>query len=222
MIWIIFATLGVLLAIAVMIYMLPEDSARSRKKKEKKEQAHLSPDLAKSTPEKDWKAIAERWERNNNALLGDVEKLKMQEKKLLKDFDQLKAQNKEMADKLALEKSWREKEQVNLEKLRHHDQDLKEQVIRTEKDLEKEHSNRLRLERDHQDIKVKYEALLEEKRAATTKAMSLETTVKQLTQEVKDLRRDNEELKKKREDIQWVAKSEFDELQKRYNELKGP
>ena len=36
----------------------------------------------------------------------------------------------------------------------------------------------------------------------------------QINKELKELRRTNGELKQKREDIQWVAKSEFDQLKK--------
>jgi len=48
----------------------------------------------------------------------------------------------------------------------------------------------------------------------STKAMSLETTVQQLSKETRELKRDNENLSRKREDIQWVAKSEFEEVKK--------
>jgi len=218
MFWIIIASFAVLVAVAIMIYMMPAESAKSRKKKER---AHPPADVVKPAPaDKDWKVIAQRWEKNNNALLADMEKMKLQEKKHLKDLEESKARHKEALDKLALEKGWREKEQVNLDKAKHHEKDLKEQVTRTEKDLEREHSERLRLERELQELKVKHEAASEEKRAAATKAMSLETTVNQMSAELKELRRENGELKKKREDIQWVAKSEFDDLRKQYDQLK--
>ncbi len=175
--------------------------------------------LYPKTPEKDWNAIAERWEKNNNGLLGDLEKIKMREKALLKECEENKAQNKELMDKLGLEKGWREKEQANSDKARQHEKDLKDQIIRTEKDLEREHSQRLSAERELQELKIKHDAAVEERRLLTTKSASLETTVSQLTAEIKKLRLDNDELKKKREDIQWVAKSEYDELVRKFKEL---
>ena len=217
MMWIILACFGVLLVVAYIVYTMPDGSGKKRRKREKKErEAALEP----AATERNWKEIAGRWEKNNNALLGDIEQSKMQEKKLLKDLEESKGRQTELMDKLSLEKGWREKEQANLDKAKAHEKDLKDQIIRTEKDLEHEHSLRLRAERELQEIKVKYEAVLEEKRAALTKTMSLETTVKQLTGDIKELRRSNEELKKKREDIQWVAKSEYDQLLKEYNKLK--
>ena len=125
MFWIIIASFVVLMTVAILIYMMPAETA---KKKTKKERAQLVPDPKLTQADKDWKAIAERWEKNNNALLGDLEKIKGQEKKFLKDLEGAKAQHKELVDKLALEKSWREKEQGNMEKSRLHEKELKDQI----------------------------------------------------------------------------------------------
>ncbi|MBI4309046.1 MAG: hypothetical protein HY591_01810 [Candidatus Omnitrophica bacterium] len=224
MFWVIILGFAVLMAIVIVIYMMPsetETKAKKKEKTEKEDRAQMIPDATRADgPHKDWEAIAKRWERNNNTLLAELEKIKIREKSVLKEIEEHKVRNKEALDKLTLERQWREKEQVNLDKARHHEKDLKGQVVRAEKDLEREHSNRLRLERELQELKIKHDVLSEAKRAAFTKAMSLETTVGQLSSEVKELKRQNEQLKKKREDVQWVAKSEFDELKKQYNELK--
>ena len=220
MFWIIMGAFATLMAIAIVIYLLPSDPAKP-KKKEKKERAQLLPDPVKPAQDKDWKAIAERWEKNNNALLGDVEKFKMQEKNTAKELEELKAKQKDLMDKLSLEKSWREKEQVNLDKARTHEKDLKGQAIRTEKELEREHSERLRIEREHQELKIKHESSVEEKRVLSVKAASQETTLKALEKELKELKAANAKLKEKREDVQWVAKSEHDALKKELERLKA-
>jgi len=211
MLWIIGAIVATLLIIVWIIYKLPTDAIQKRKKEKK---AVIVP----ATDEKDWKEIAARWEKKNNVLIGDVEKAGIQEKKLQKEIEAQKAQVKELMDKMALEKSWREKEQGNLEKSRTHEKDLKDQIAKTERDLEHEHSARLQLEREWQELKIKFESVQEEKRQATTNAASLSTTVKQLQIEVKDLTRANGELKQRREDVQWVAKSEYDELLRKFKE----
>ena len=219
MFWIIMGAFVTLMVIAIVIYLLPSDPAKP-KKKEKKERAALIPDPVKAAAEKDWKGIAERWEKHNNALLGDIEKLKMQEKKVSKELEEHKTKEKDLLDKLSLEKSWREKEQVNLDKSKHHEKDLKDQIIRTEKDLEREHSDRLRIEREHQELKIKHESAVEEKRVLSIKAASQETTLKAQEKELKEFKSENAKLKEKREDIQWVAKAEHDELKKELERLK--
>lgn len=217
MFWIIIWSFVVLMALAIVIYMLPSDPAvKAKRKKEKEKRPVLSPDPAVLDTGKDWKSIAERWEKNNQSLQGEIEKMKMDEKRAQQLVDERKSESKDLVEKLALEKSWREKEQETLEKFKHHEKDLKDQIYRTESDLEKEHSNRLRLERELQDIKIKLEGIVEEKRQLSIKASSQQTTLESNTKELRELKYENSQLKEKREDVQWVTKSEFDELKRSF------
>jgi len=213
MFWIIIFSFVVLIGLATAIYFLPSDPAvKAKRKREKKAAAMPEPEAVDNS--KDWKSIAERWEKHNQSLQGEIEKMKMDQKRGQQVVDGHKAEAKDLVEKLALEKSWREKEQETLEKFKHHEKGLKDQIYRTEGDLEKEHSNRLRLERDLQDIKIKHEQLVEEKRQLSIKASSQQTTLESNTREIRELKSENAQLKEKREDIQWVTKSEHDELKK--------
>jgi len=212
MFWIIISSFVVLIILAIAIYLLPEQTAKAKKKKEKK--AALMMEAAAVDTSKDWKAIAERWEKHNQSLQGAVEKMKIEQKGIQQHIDEHKSEIKGLVEKLALEKSWREKEQASLEKLKHHEKDFQAQILRTESELEKEHSNRLRLEREVQEIKIKYDQIVEEKRQLSIKAASQQTTIETTTVELKALKVENTQLKEKRADIQWVAKSEFDQLQR--------
>jgi len=209
MFWIIIFSFVVLMGLAIAIYLLPEQTAKAKKKKEKK--AMLMAAAVVDTS-KDWKAIAERWEKHNQSLQGAIEKMNMDQKNVQLQIDGHKAQIKDMGEKLALEKSWREKEQMSLEKLKAHEKDFQSQISRTESELEKEHSHRMRLEREYQELKIKHDQIVEEKRQLSVKAASQQTTLEAATQEIKALKSDNTQLKEKRADIQWVAKSEFDQL----------
>jgi chromosome segregation ATPase len=217
MFWIIIFSFAVLMVLAIVIYMLPAEAAvKVKKKKDKEKRPSLAPDAAMVDTSKDWKSIAERWERHNQSLAGEIEKMKMDQKRAQQLTDEKKAESKDLVEKLALEKSWREKEQETLEKFKHHEKDLKDQIFRTEGDLEKEHSNRLRLERELQEIKIKYEQILEERRQLSIKASSQQTTLESNVKEMRELKSENAQLKEKREDVQWVTKSEFDELKKAF------
>jgi len=223
MFWMIIMAFAVLMALAIMIYMLPSEAAvKAKKKKEKEKKPLLTPDPAAIDTSKDWKSIAERWEKHNQSLQGEIEKMKLDRKRARQVIDERNSEVKESVEKLALEKSWREKEQETLEKSKLHEKDLKDQIYRTESDLEKEHSNRLRLERELQDIKIKHEQVVEEKRLLSIKASSQQTTLESNSKELRELKSENAKLKEKREDIQWVAKSEFDELKKRLQQIEGP
>jgi len=218
MFWIIIYSFIVLVVLAVVIYLLPSDPVanKAKKKKEKERKAVVTPDPAAIDTSKDWKSIAERWEKHNQSLQGEIEKMKMDQKRAQQLTDEKKTEVKDLVEKLALEKSWREKEQQTIEKFKHHEKDFKDQIYRTEADLEKEHSNRLRVERELQDIKIKHEQILEEKRQLSVKAASQQATLEANSRELRDLKYENSQLKEKREDVQWVTKSEFDELKKAF------
>ena len=215
MFWIIIWSFIVLVGLAVVIYMLPADPVvKAKRKKEKEKKMVMAPDPDAIDKSKDWKAIAERWEKHNQSLLGEIEKMKMDQKRAQQLIDERKLEAKDLVEKLALEKSWREKEQETLEKYKLHEKDFKEQIYRTEADLEKEHSNRLRLERELQEIKIKHEQVVEEKRQLSIKASSQQTTLESNAREIRELKYANSQLKEKREDVQWVTKGEFDDLKK--------
>ena len=74
MFWLIIISLVVLVVVAYMIYTLPADAVTRSKKK--KERIHAALETAKPVPDKDWKTIAERWEKNNAVLLGDIERIR--------------------------------------------------------------------------------------------------------------------------------------------------
>jgi len=218
MFWIIIISFTALMGLAIAIYMLPSDPvAKARKKREKEKKAALASDDAAADAGKDWKVIAERWERHNQSLQGTIEKMKLEQRAAQQSAQQHSAETKELTEKLALEKGWREKEQATLEKFKHHEKDLKDQIYRTEGDLEKEHSSRLRLERELQEIKIKFDQIVEEKRQLSIKASSQQTTLESNAREIRELKSANNELKEKREDVQWVTKSEFDELKKAFS-----
>ena len=187
---------------------------RQKKKREKVKKPALAPEALPVDDGKDWKAIAERWEKNNQSLQETIDKFKTGQKKAEQLHEEHASQVRALTEKLDLEKSWRQKEQETLEKFKHHEKDLKDQIYRTETDLEKEHSNRLRLERELQDIKIKTDGLMEEKRQLSIMASSQQSTLEANARELRELKRENSQLKEKREDVQWVTKGEFDEVKK--------
>ena len=144
MIWIAVLGFVVLMVVVIVFYLLPSDPAVKKKKREKVKKPALAPEALPVDDGKDWKAIAERWEKNNQSLQETIDKFKTGQKKAEQLHEEHASQVRALTEKLDLEKSWRQKEQETLEKFKHHEKDLKDQIYRTETDLEKEHSNRLR------------------------------------------------------------------------------
>ncbi len=64
MFWIIISAFAVLVALAIVIYMLPSDPVvKSKKKREKEKRPPLTAEASAVDTSKDWKSIAERWEK---------------------------------------------------------------------------------------------------------------------------------------------------------------
>src|SRR5690349_17768127 len=116
MFWFIILGFIILVAMAIFIYTMPSDPAPKLKKKTKELKAQMAAEAAAKEASKDWKIIAERWEKQNNTLSAEVERLKMHQQDLEKQLGSHKGHEKDLLDKLSQEKSWREKEQVNLDK----------------------------------------------------------------------------------------------------------
>jgi chromosome segregation ATPase len=192
-----------LMSLAIFIYMLPADKMPKRKR---------NPPPPPPVKEKDWETIAKRWEKGNALLQNEIESLKKERKSFLDKLDDNKKVMYEQTEQLAREKAWREKETQIMTKVKNVDHELKDDIKKLEKTIDEEHSLRLRLERDLQEFKIKTSKLTDQERALTVKIMTLEKELDVANKELRELKRTNTDLKKQKEDIQWVAKSDYDEL----------
>jgi hypothetical protein len=212
LIWIGVIGFIVLMSFAIFIYTLPAEKMPKRKKE---------PPPPPPVKEKDWEGIARRWEKNNTLLLNDIESLKKERKTFLDKIEDGQKVIREQNEQLAREKAWREKETQVMNKVKNVDHELKDEVKKLQKTIDDEHSLRLRLERDLQELKIKAGRLSEEERALSIKAMGLEKDLSIANKELRDLRHTNVELKKQKEDIQWVAKSDYDELAMKFKKVES-
>ena len=212
LIWIGVAGFVILMSFAIVIYRIPADRLLKRKK---------APPPLPPVKEKDWEGIAKRWEKNNTFLMNDIEALKKDRKSFIDKLEDSQKIIREQAEQLSREKAWREKETQVMTKVKNVDHELKDEIKRSQNALNDEHSLRLRLERDLQEFKIKAGALSEIERSLTIKVMTLEKELELTTKEVRQLKNTNTELKKLKEDIQWVAKSDYDELAMKHKKVES-
>ena len=212
LIWIGVIGFVVLMSFAIFIYTLPS---------EKMPKAKRAPTPPPPVREKDWEGISKRWEKNNNQLLNEIESLKKERKEFFDKIEDSQKVIREQNEQLAREKAWREKETQVMNKVKNVDHELKDEIKKSQKDLDAEHSLRLRLERDLQELKIKASKLTEDERSLTLKAMTLEKELELTNKELRELKRTNTELKKQKEDIQWVAKSDYDELVMKFKKVES-
>lgn len=201
LIWIAIIGFVFLMGLALFIYQLPPEKFPKRKR----------PVVAPPVKEKDWEAIAKRWEKTNSVLINEVESLKKERKSFIEQLEDDKKIIQEQLEQLAREKAWREKETQVVEKVKNVDHELKEELRRTQNMLNEEHSLKLKMDIELQEARIAISKFKEEARALTVKVMALEKESEGASKELRELRRANSELKKQKEDIQWIAKSDYDE-----------
>ena len=79
MFWVIIVSFAVLIAVALAIYSMPPDHSKAARRKEKRQESAVQ----EKPKDKEWQAIAQRWEKHNIALQADIAKMKMEQKGIL-------------------------------------------------------------------------------------------------------------------------------------------
>ncbi len=190
-------TLGVL-------FWFPGDSKKSRRRERK---------VAPTEDDQQWELTVSRLEKHIVTLRNQIADSERREKQGAKDLQQEKQRNRQLQEKLAQEKSWREKEQSSVDKTLAEEEQLKKDLLKSERELEEEHALRLRQERELTELKWEHDSLNSEKKSFLAKLANLEATLEQYKKEVSELRKANAQLSKETKEINWIAKSEYDKLE---------
>lgn len=192
------------LSVALMIYIFQMPPEKFRKPKRV-----TPPPPVKGV---DWESVAKRWEKNNTTLTNEIEALKKERRAFVDQLADQKKMIDEQLEQLSREKTWREKETQMVEKVKSVDHELKEELRKAQKTLDEEHTHKLKMDIELQEAKILISRLKEEVRALTVKTLAMEKQADGANKELKELRYTNTELKKQKEDIQWIAKSDYDEV----------
>lgn len=210
LIWIAIIGFVCLMGLTIFIYNLP--ASRLKRKR-------VTP--PPPVKEKDWEEISKRWEKNNSLLVNEIESLKKERKTFLEQIEDGKKLVQEQIEQLAREKAWREKEGQMVEKVKHADHDLKEELRKTQNILNEGHSVKLRLEIEIQENKITIAKFKEEVRSLIAKQLAWEKESEANKKELRELKFTNAELKKQKDDIQWVTKTDYDLVMRRCRQLES-
>ncbi|MBP6342499.1 MAG: hypothetical protein KA403_01025 [Candidatus Omnitrophica bacterium] len=210
LIWIAIIGFVCLMGLTIFIYNLP--ASRLKRKR-------VTP--PPPVKDKDWEEISKRWEKNNSLLVNEIESLKKERKTFLEQIEDGKKLVQEQIEQLAREKAWREKEGQMVEKVKHADHDLKEELRKTQNILNEGHSVKLRLEIEIQENKITIAKFKEEVRSLIAKQLAWEKESEANKKELRELKFTNAELKKQKDDIQWVTKTDYDLVMRRCRQLEG-
>jgi chromosome segregation ATPase len=200
------ATIGIIFVIVLLIILFIPSERRRRAKKKRTEK----------TPEeqiKEWQGACLKLEKHVQALRQEVETLGKKEKALDKELFLYKEKNKKVQEKLSQERDWQEKEHADVDKKAREIQGLKDEIKRIETNLEKEHSQRLVLEREAKEIRENLAREIDVKRSLDSQILKLKAQSDGYREEIKELRASNQKLSQKHEEKTFVSKSEYEKLE---------
>ncbi|MEI6437482.1 MAG: hypothetical protein WCO69_01880 [Candidatus Omnitrophota bacterium] len=193
--------LGVLLFLA---WQIP-DVIEKAQKKNKRAPAALPP--------KDWQPIAERFEKRVKIMEEAAQSFEAQLRGKDKQAEQVNTTLALVRKQLEQEKAWREKEEAELQKEKKQERTLQEELLKTRQALNTESTEKIKLEHELTDIRREREQLSGTGRGLSSRVLELDRQLESALKELKQLREQNYELSRKREDTEWVAKSDYRQLE---------
>jgi len=207
--------LGVFVAIifAVLVFFFPAEEKRRKKKRKKLQDQELS------KTEKKWQETAFALRERIQRFKQEIERRDQEEKKILQSLKEERDKNAKMEDKLKREKKWFSEQEANLNRRTKEMRQVKMDLVRAQTEREKEYSLRLAAEREKKDFKKDLDDVNKEKKDLILKITNLEFVIRTQKEEIADYKKANQELtKKKEEGSQWIAKSEFEKIEKALKE----
>jgi len=204
---IVFSILCVVVFIVFAIFF-PAEENRKRKKKRPEE-----PEEQISSEEKKWQEAAFRLKEYVTRYKQEINDLKKEEQKLKERIKEEEQKGQKFEEKLKREKQWLTEQESSLDRRTKEMRQFKMELTKAESDREHEYSLRLASDREKKDIQSDLEKMTKEKNDLVLKVTNLEFTLRTQKEEIVELRKANAVLQKKKDEEQWIAKSEFDKLE---------
>jgi len=193
----------------MIVFFIPGEKRKKKEKKEKKE-IHSQP----PADEKVWELKIARIEKHIHSLRDKILDLQKREKDHEKQTMVQRVKVKKLQEKLSQERQWHEKEQSGIDKKGKEFQKLKTELINVQEVYTKAHSANLRFEYQLKELQGQVDSLNEQRRIVEEENIQLTAKVKNSTQEIAHLKSENVQLTRKKEDVNWIAKTEYERVKK--------
>ncbi len=203
---ILLSSVFVIVALLIFILAFPQEASRIKRKKEKPQEPKID--------NSQWEEKIAKLEKHIATLKAEMEALRAQEAKALKEFTLEKEKVAGLEEKLSKEKEWLNKEEEAIGKRDKDILDLKNRLLKSEGDFEREYSTRLRQDQQLKEFKASQDESNQEKRNLALKVAQLEAELKAYKDELAKQKNINAELAKKNDETAWVAKAEYDRVAK--------
>jgi hypothetical protein len=204
---ILFSILCVIVFIVFAIFFPVEESRRRKKRRIEATEEPLSKD------EKKWQETAFRLKEYAVKYKQEVSGLKREEQKIKEKIKEEEQKAQKFEEKLKREKQWLAEQESSLDRRTKEMRHVKIDLTKAQTDREHEYSLRLAADREKKEVQADLEKITKERNELALKVTNLEFVLRTHKEELADLRKTNAVLQKKKDEEQWIAKSEFDKLE---------
>jgi len=202
-----FAVLGIVFIVVLLIvlFFIPGEGGPSRFRKRRRDQKEQH---------KDWRAVSLRLEKHIYRLRRDIETEKGRGKQLERELLIQKEKCKQLDNKLGQERGWQQKEKEDAEKKGRENIELQKNLKKAEQHLAQEHGARLKRERELKELQRTLDESVERQRTLEVRLAKFKASQEHHLKELASLKAENAQLKKKHEEATFVAKSEYERIEK--------
>lgn len=183
-----------------VLFLIPTERRGKKRKK---------PNMSENSRQKDWKQVSLRLEKHVHALRRKIEELQKSVRNKEKQALIEEAKSRKLQEKLVQEKKWHEKENDDISKRTSESYKLRGEILKIQESFAKEHAVRLRQDRELKEFKGENDSLNNLRRNLELENARMKSTGENYRIQVAHLKAENTEFKKKREDIMWVAKTDY-------------
>lgn len=195
-----------IVVLLLVLFLTPTAGKESRKERKVKEM--------EAARQKNWHEAAQRLEKQVSSLKQERDQLDKKDKEKEKNLMVERAKVKKLQEKVSQEREWHTKEESTLEQKTKEIVQFKEEVNKLHDNFSKEHLSLLRLQEEYKELKSQFQGIQEERRKRETVNLQLTAQVEKYRKDMVDLKKENIDLKKTKEDSQWVAKAEYERLER--------
>lgn len=183
---------------------------------EKTAYRHIYKRSAAPLPEesKDWQAVSLKLEKHVLELRRQIDAQQKREKHLQRELAVEHDKYVKLQEKLSQERDWQKKEKDGVDRRNTEIIQLQKDRQEIEQNLEKEHSRRLMLEREMREAKDSMTAANDLKNSLEVQIAKLQAHVDKYRAEINELKQENLKLSKKHDETTFVAKSEYERVEK--------
>ena len=138
--------------------------------------------------------------------------LQKYEKVIEKELMVEKVKVRKFQEKLSQEREWYKKEQNTTDKKGEEFHKLKSELGEVQENFSKEHTVNIRLQRELKELNQQNDNFRDRCREIDGENIQLKTAGTNYRKEISQLKREVAQLSKKKEDTQWIAKSEYERV----------